>query len=392
MLKSFVNSLPPAPGMLTGDRDRHGGKWIPSLDGLRGLAVLLVIVAHCVMTGPTATQNGIVSMIFSSLKLGAYGVDLFFVLSGFLITGILLDTLAGPRYALNFYARRILRIFPLYFAFLATVFWVVFPLAARHAASLYQTSQAAWLVDHQRAYWLYYANWLPLTYGPHPGWAFVGHLWSLCIEEQFYLCWPAVVWLFGRRYTWLAACAALLGSVAARELFRREGWDAGIYASTVTHLDGISLGALAACVWRTEYRRALLGCAKAIVVGGAVLASLYLLMGWYNLVLPVSCLSLGLLLLALDEGSVWQKGLREKWLQKVGRVSYGMYVLHLPLTWLAKRGWSSWLGESALWQGIYIPAIVSVSFLIAQASWYGLEERCLRAKRYFVTANGKSAV
>src|SRR5580698_6867484 len=147
-------------------------KRIRQLDSVRGLAVLLVLVHN--------------TDIYPSLHLGLItnagwsGVDLFFVLSGFLITGILIDTKEAQNYFSSFYARRMLRIFPLYYAVLTLLVIV-----ALHPTQIY--------------YYLYLSNWLILL---KDGWQpnVAGHFWSLAVEEQFYLIWPLCVWLLPKRY------------------------------------------------------------------------------------------------------------------------------------------------------------------------------------------------
>src|SRR6185503_15568764 len=131
---------------------------------------------------------------------GVWGVDLFFVLSGFLITGILLETKGRPGYFRNFYIRRTLRIVPLYYAVLALLFFVLpIGMFAQYDASLLQMhSVQGWL-------WSYLSNY---RLGPETSFSipYVSHFWSLAVEEHFYLLWPTVILLLSRR-------AALWGCV-----------------------------------------------------------------------------------------------------------------------------------------------------------------------------------
>src|SRR5688572_7114217 len=151
---------------------------IPALDGLRGIAVLIVLGFH----------------IFPNhVKFGWAGVDLFFVLSGFLITGILLESKGTPNYYRNYLAKRTLRIFPLYYFFLI-VFFIVFPLVG-YSDSIYNYD---YLSSTQSWYWLYIQNWR-IFFDPHyPGEDIISHFWSLAIEEQFYIFWPLVIYLIPR--------------------------------------------------------------------------------------------------------------------------------------------------------------------------------------------------
>ncbi len=182
---------------------------IPALDGLRGLAILMVMVIHQAGLVPKSALDRAVLMV---LPLGEAGVDLFFVLSGFLITGILVASKGAPHYYRNFYARRFLRIFPLYYAVLFAVFFVL--------PHLVPSPQSKWghvSGPNQLWYWAYLSNWYIAlkTRGPTHG--VVDLSWTLSIEEQFYLTWPMVVALSSRR-TLLAICAGLIASGPAFRL------------------------------------------------------------------------------------------------------------------------------------------------------------------------------
>lgn len=185
---------------------RLSGKHVPSLDGVHGVAILLVIWFHLVQMFPEFHAM-LGPLVVRTATLGQTGVDLFFVLSGFLITGILLDTRQHPHYFRNFFARRTLRIFPLYFVALAILLqfdrqWVT-ELPARLEAS------QLWM-------WTYLSN-IPPSYGPTSV-RFV-HFWSLAVEEQFYLVWPLVVWFAGHRYIRHVCLACVLLGPCCRWLF-----------------------------------------------------------------------------------------------------------------------------------------------------------------------------
>lgn len=157
---------------------------MPRLDGLRGVAILAVLLRHFGLSYPADTP---IDQAVSTLFLfGWSGVDLFFVLSGFLISGILIETRHATNYFASFWARRALRIVPVYFAFL-TLWFLVLPQVAPRLGLHANFGEEHWL-----PYWTWTAN----LFGGVPQ---LGHLWSLSVEEQFYLAWPVVVWLLSNR-------------------------------------------------------------------------------------------------------------------------------------------------------------------------------------------------
>jgi peptidoglycan/LPS O-acetylase OafA/YrhL len=176
---------------------------IPALDGIRGLAILMVLIYHFTPQGD-GVQHGITQIIARTIDMGWMGVDLFFVLSGFLITGILLRSKSSPRYFLNFYGRRALRIFPLYYCVLLLV---AIALRSIPALSPYDKMRSDW-----KYYWFYGTNFLVARDGwnvPGQRWLYLGYLWSLAVEEHFYLFWPLVVRIFSARWL-IGVCLAIL--------------------------------------------------------------------------------------------------------------------------------------------------------------------------------------
>src|SRR5581483_10365332 len=213
---------------------------IPALDGIRGLAIVIVMLHHFQPLIPAS--NSAITIVKGFFSFGWMGVDLFFVLSGFLISGILLDTRESGNYFKAFYARRILRIFPLYYT--------VLTLVLVRASFIHPRPNSVPVVADEKLYYLYLVNWLTLWNGPWRA-NFLGHFWSLAVEEQFYLLWPLCVWLFVRRkLTRLAVIVSMLSLAVRVAWVAYAGPGQAIVMATVTRMDSLLCGALSAIVFR----------------------------------------------------------------------------------------------------------------------------------------------
>lgn len=220
---------------------RPGIPHLPVLDGMRGIAILMVMVLHFVYGAES--EHALGRLVLNIALAGTLGVDLFFVLSGFLITRILLETRDGPRYFRNFYWRRALRIFPLYYGFLILYFGLgpFLPLDRERVAEA--ASYQGWI-------WLYGTNILICLRGGFIV-ASVNHCWTLAIEEHFYLLWPALVWLAGRRVGVLCVATILL-AITCRMLFIvTHAWPMAPHVFTFCRVDSLVLGGLLAVVERS---------------------------------------------------------------------------------------------------------------------------------------------
>jgi peptidoglycan/LPS O-acetylase OafA/YrhL len=213
---------------------------LPALDGLRGVAILLVLMNHFTAFPPDVPLS---RTLYQVAYFGWAGVDLFFVLSGFLITGILFDTKGSAHYFRNFYMRRVLRIFPLYYGVLVVLF-VLVPLVHQYAPVVQQVA------DRQGWLWLYGVN---LNIALEGKWLFggdwleLGHFWSLAVQEHFYLLWPALVLLLNRRSLMLLCGLSVPVALGIRVALLKAGMDpAGAYVLTPCRMDSLALGGLLA--------------------------------------------------------------------------------------------------------------------------------------------------
>lgn len=287
---------------------------IPELDGVRGIAILVVMIHNL----------GAFSLWpFSDVTTyGWMGVDLFFVLSGFLITGILLDTKKYERYFKNFYMRRCLRIWPLYYALLLSVFVIVPMLQPRAAQQIFETSSPWW------SYLLFLQNFLvsPPTHAFGP----LGVTWSLAVEELFYLFWPLFVRFLSTSQLQRIAWGVIVLSPPFRLLLSRH--DVLIYSNPFCRLDGLMAGALLALLMRnsdaqqTSFTRN----AWAILIGAAATAVLSEHLGtrWFTFSMSTAA-SAALVYLALHSTAHWLRNLlTSRFLTFTGVISYGLYLLH----------------------------------------------------------------
>jgi len=391
------------------EKARAPADHLPALDGLRGVAILLVFLVHAIGV-PLGGTTRVDAAVRTVAMAGWTGVDLFFVLSGFLITGILLDTRGQPHWWPNFIARRALRIFPLYYGAL-TVLFVLLPRLARWSEPQFTTLQA-----NQTWYWTYTVNLLAaLTQGRGTPLSTL-HFWSLSVEEQFYLIWPLIVWACKPRSLLRVIGLIVIGGLAFRlgVVLHDPANPYGPLLLTPGRLDGLMTGAALAAVARMPGGLVRLRAWAPPAFAGGVFAVGLLAMVRRGLepldpvvgvvATPVVALVYGALLvmaLTAPPSSRLVRTLRSVWLGKWGKYSYGIYVIHLPLlgaleheTTLYQRG-VAWLGGSQL-PGVLLLAAVgmSMSYALAWLSYHLYEKRFLELKRYFPrwSAAGRSAL
>ena len=362
---------------------------VAALDAVRGIAILLVLFLHFGVGAdfPNHGAGRVGAWAERIFYVGWSGVDLFFVLSGFLITSILLATKSDPRYFRRFYGRRVLRILPLYYVALLLGI-IVLPYVAVGALppSVLAHHGQVWL-------WTYTFN-LALVFG----WAnapLLGHFWTLAIEEQYYVFWPWVV----RRLTrdmLLCICVTLIaGSLVLRIGWLMAGWDwQGAYHFTLCRLDGFGVGGMIALLildprartWLE--RRAPLG----LALTGAALIVMFLSVPrfypteWRVVTFGQSLLALAsgwLVIFALRPGA--PRWLQWAWLRSLGKYSYGIYVWHwfLQQTMLAHAP-AATKGMSGIRSAVTFLVIgIASSLVVGVFSYWIIEAPFLRLKRIF---------
>jgi peptidoglycan/LPS O-acetylase OafA/YrhL len=355
---------------------------IPALDGLRGMAVLIVFLFHY----GGGTHSSLLPMrIFGYINKGGWaGVTLFFVLSGFLITGILWDSFGEEHWWRNFYIRRVLRIFPLYYGSIALVIF-----AAALKGTLYPALRLIWIpvfflqnMPHLNAL----VDIIPSPLG-------LFHFWSLAVEEQFYLLWPVVLFLQKTRDRARTLC---LGIFLFACLFRLLIWHFAPNPNQFSQFLFSRSGELAAGGWLAlayrgpEWARvkaiapfaALAGLAGFLASG--VLNGTFECIGYWQSVTGLPCITVfaaALLVLAMEPGIV-QRCAEAAWLRWLGGISYGVYVFHLLFlavyNWIEQRIFGS---RSALITNVAVLIIAAVgSVCSAWLSFRFFETPFLRLK------------
>lgn len=295
----------------------------PALDGLRGVAILLVVFLH---------NFGFMNYFF----FGWLGVDLFFVLSGFLITDILLNSLGKSGFLRNFYARRILRIFPLYYVTLIICLLILPQIKSLNLNLTYYTTHQFWI-------WTYMQNWLFIFQEPY-GSKIILHFWSLAIEEQFYLFWPIIILLVRKPKKLLIIVVTVLIIVGiTRFLLWTYKIEDLAYASlyTFTRIDGICVGCMVALLLRIDWGFLKKYTTLIILFLAAINFGFYFFNTEHSFTLPylafvgytTFAMLFGILVNEAVTGNsrIIKFVFENKVLKFFGKISYGFYIFHWPV-------------------------------------------------------------
>jgi peptidoglycan/LPS O-acetylase OafA/YrhL len=369
------------------DTSQQANAWSPNshclaLDGIRGLAILAVTLYRlCKELDPEA--HPVLAIIRRFAPVGERGVDLFFVLSGFLITGILLRTKSQPHYFRNFMARRVLRIFPLYFLSLVLGILVI--------PNLLNTNSFDLASREQFYLWTYTSNFRMAWLNE---WCFgaFDHFWSLAVEEHFYLIWPAVVLLLTRRQLCIVCMTIIAVVCVARTVAALDSrFDVAVSVATFFRADGLSFGAMLAIlltssISRVTIRRAgwvMLALLLPLLFGVAVIGQRFLEIP--STLCPAVCsASMAVVLLSNRKASLVRL-LESGCLRALGKYSYGMYVIQLPLvTMLPMTKMISLLPTDPLIpSSVYVIGMFAMIILIAMVSFHFFESHFLRLKKLY---------
>ena len=412
---------------------------INALDGVRGIAAAVVVLSHFLIS--TAIPD---TPWWKVIKGGWLGVDLFFVLSGFLITGVLLDSRASANYLRSFYVRRVLRIFPLYYASV-TIVWIVVVFAERAGSRLTGYDAIWWnfayvsnIAIALKRGWQYQSDWLGLS-----------HFWSLAVEEQFYLVWPFVILLPRRAVLAIAAAIIVAGPFTRQYVDTFFGpYSLASYTLMPCRMDALAAGALLAvlrrqplpapgpalrtagavaaaacalvCAWALADagpRMHVMWCAMlalaalfvvlpfrtaiartVAVLGGVMVVRVLAYGGSHDQGTFTSLFFMAVVALALSSQPAALVRRVCEWgvLRHLGKYSYAIYVFHhmMKPVWLWAFGNRIFAAPINPWlaQALYVVLASAGTYALARLSWIVIEKPCLDLKDTWSVARPRPVV
>ena len=357
--------------------------WMPPLDGLRGVAILMVMLFHYGL--PLKESSLPQHIVKVASEFGWTGVDLFFVLSGFLITGILLDAQGADNYWSSFYSRRALRIFPIYYVSLFVLFFVLRPLMPGLGATLPPGHEMPW-------YFAYVPNWIDGR-----GRLLTAHYWSLGVEEQFYLVWPFIVCRRTTRQIFRIAVAGCVASLALRfALMGLHVIPDFILRNTFARMDALMIGAACTCLLRNPVWAARLGryANWTWLAPPFTLALLYVCarpfsnhapgvqgFGFTAIALSYALLLIGAVL-TIGRPTPLQHFLCSGVMRTFGKYSYGAYIWHVLVQSLLVKAERLILHVSVPTL-IQIPLAIAATLAFSMGSYAAIERPFLALKDRF---------
>lgn len=372
--------------------------YMPILEGYRGMACLLVFLMH--FYSDRFNQNSsFLGMIYNQfLTIGWCGVDAFFVLSGFLITGILIENKNHTNYFKNFYSRRILRIFPLYYFVLFLIFFLLNPLLNQDESYRHLDSLQSW-------YWLYLQNWEVTIHG-YASFHILSHFWSLAIEEQFYLFWPFIIYFLPKRFLGTTIAIFIIIPILLRNILLFQNLPTEslniLYMNTFCRMDSLAIGAAIAFLLRSDYWQSLLlrySRLSCLLSFSSLCVILFVreeldpvdfcIQSFGYSLLAIFFAALLVLSLGMEENRSFNQFLSWFPLRYLGRISYGFYVYHYLVLFLFRDSLtqytldlthSYWISEILVFMFFAIAIVAIASF-----SWYIFEKPILKFKKYFPT-------
>jgi peptidoglycan/LPS O-acetylase OafA/YrhL len=371
---------------------------VRSLDGLRGVAILMIMVLHFYNEAFMKECYPIVGPILTKLALaGIWGVELFLVLSGYLITQVLLDSKGQQGYFRNFYSKRALRILPLYYVSLLVVFQIVPRVCPLDAVAKELTARQWWL-------WLFLSN-VPGSV-PLDGSSLysLGHFWMLAMQVHFYVLWPLVVLALSQRRLVQVCVGLIIIGVGTRFTVAILGADLGsmLRWSTICRVDGLAVGSILAVLirdtgshlWLIRLARHgiwMFGCLSLVIEFIPRSFHHEAVVVFKVPVVVVFLTALLILALRTSKTSILFGLLCSSVLVSFGKYSYGLYVIHgilrpalerlIPLDWLIAM-----VRIPILAMGLYIFFAITLCSILSFLVWHILERHFLGLKKYCISS------
>lgn len=368
---------------------------IPGLDGLRAIAFLIIFGFHT-----------------DYLPFGWLGVQLFFVISGYLITGILLrmkENLPAGEYFLKFYGRRFFRIFPLYYLYLLLIFF----LSTWLISISYKPKMMQVVIDQIWYAVLYVYNFYS-TYRGFNSSPFLDHLWSLSVEEQFYIIWPLLIFFVNEKHLKKLFLAGIIAGPVFRLaifLIYQTGYIESfralpIYTLPFSHVDAFALGAYITRFSIPNARKQLAYLSVAVPLVGFLTQFAangkfepFLTLGYqdsmpdaYQFIWAYTLLNylFVVLVYCVVHEKMFVRFLDWPPLQYIGKISYGLYIYHFPIVFFFPVNWFvGWIRAVGISENLVPLLILISSFLstvaIASLSYYVWEKPFLKLKDRFVS-------